>query len=79
MRRRLIRETGIFVALLMALALLMHPDLLSAPGERLTLMGERENYLHPLFYTTIVYGVLALLRALFAALSRVIKRASSDH
>ncbi len=58
------RELIIYTALLTALIVLMHPDLLSDPTARLGLMQEKENYIHPLLYTFFVYLVIYFFRAL---------------
>lgn len=75
MRRILIRETGFYLLLLVGFALLMHPDLLRNPGERLSLMASRENYFHPLLYAALIYAVITLLRAIVGAMGRLLKRA----
>jgi len=62
MKSIVIREMTIYVILLVALALLMHPDLLSNPTERFSLMQERKNYFHPLVYTFIIYLFLLIVR-----------------
>jgi H+/Cl- antiporter ClcA len=62
MKSIVIREMTIYVILLVALALVMHPDLLSNPTERFSLMQERQNYFHPLIYTFVVYLFLFIVR-----------------
>jgi len=56
------KEFIIYTALLTALILLMHPDLLSDPTVRLGLMQERGNYVHPLLYTFFVYLIIYFFR-----------------
>ena len=58
----LIREVMIYLTLLIFLAFLMHPDLLSAPSERIELMQNRGNYFHPLYYSLIVYLFILAIR-----------------
>ncbi len=58
------RELVIYSTILLVLILLMHPDMISDPAERLGLMQQHENYIHPLLYTFIVYLIVFALRAL---------------
>jgi len=62
MQKIVIREAVIFTALLISLAVLMHPDLLSDPKERFALIEDRGNFLHPFVYTFIVYILLFIIR-----------------
>ena len=57
------RELVIYSAILLVLILLMHPDMITNPAERLGLMQQHENYIHPLLYTFIVYLIVFALRA----------------
>ena len=59
------KELIIYTALLTALILLMHPDLLSDPVTRLGLMQTQGNYIHPLLYTFFVYLIIYFFRAVF--------------
>ena len=56
------KELLIYLLTLLALALIMHIDLLSDPSARLQAMQEKENYTHPLLYSFVVYTVLLILR-----------------
>ncbi len=56
------KETLIYLATLLILALLMHIDLLSDPSSRLSLMQEKENYSHPFLYSFIIYFIILILR-----------------
>jgi len=56
------KELIIYTALLTALIVLMHPDLLSVPTARLGLMQEKGNYVHPLLYTFFVYLIIYFFR-----------------
>jgi hypothetical protein len=47
---------------LVALALIMHSDLLSDPFLRLSHMQDKGNYSHPFIYASIVYGAFFILR-----------------
>ncbi len=62
MQKTLIREMAIYAILLVVLALMMHPDLLFNPTERISLMQERKNYFHPLIYTFILYSLFFFIR-----------------
>lgn len=68
------RELFIFGVLLLALAFLMHPDLLSAPRERFALMMEKGNFFHPFFYTILPYLFIALLRFFYRILKKFLSR-----
>ena len=56
------KELLIYLSTLLALALIMHIDLLTDPSARLQAMQEKENYTHPLLYSFIVYTVILILR-----------------
>ncbi|UFS62020.1 hypothetical protein LOH54_10205 [Sulfurimonas sp. HSL-3221] len=77
MRKLMIREGAIFALLLVTLSLLLHPDLLSDPGVRLSQMTGRGNYLHPLVYTLLVYFVVLLLRGVIRLFARLFHRNGS--
>jgi H+/Cl- antiporter ClcA len=62
MQKKVIREIAIYAILLVALALLMHPDLLSHTSERFSSMQERRNYFHPFIYAFFIYLLLLFLR-----------------
>ena len=51
-----------FSLLLIVLALSMHPDLITTPLDRLDLMNQKENYLYPIFWTSIIYTIIGVLR-----------------
>ena len=51
-----------FTVILLVLAVLQHSDLLHSPLERINLMVEQGNYLHPLLWTFAVYAVVGLIR-----------------
>ncbi|QOY54956.1 hypothetical protein HUE87_01545 [Candidatus Sulfurimonas marisnigri] len=51
-----------FSIILIVLALLQHPDLLTSPLKRIDIMVEKENYLHPLLWTSTVYFALGFVR-----------------
>ena len=63
-----------FSTLLIVLALVMHADLLTSPFERFTLMAQKENYLHPLVWTFLIYFILGLLRLIFKYIFYLKKR-----
>jgi len=59
-----------FSVLLIILALVMHSDLISNPSERIELMSQKENYFHPLLWTSIIYLIIGLIRMIFNFLLR---------
>jgi hypothetical protein len=73
MRRIVIRETALFLLLLVTLSALMHPDLLESTA-RFSQMTERGNFLHPLLYTALIYLLLLLVRGIFKTLRRLFRR-----
>lgn len=72
MKNKIVKEILIFSAVAFAMALLLHPDLLSNPHERFFHMMQRENTLHPFVYTVLIYGILWLLRSLFSFIRRLL-------
>ena len=61
-KQALKRELLIYLSMLIALALIMHIDLLSDPSARFHAMQEKDNYTHPLLYSFVVYTVILILR-----------------
>ena len=51
-----------FIVILVILALLQHSDLLTSPLDRLETMTQKQNYFHPLLWTSIVYAVVGAMR-----------------
>lgn len=75
---RMLKEVAIYAALLLCIAPVMHPDLLSLPSERFARLREQGNYLHPLLYTGLFYVVLLLLRAIAAVIFRLFRRSTGN-
>jgi len=71
MRKKVIREGAIFALLLVTLALLMHPDLLSDPSARFAQMQSRENHLHPLLYAALMYLIVLIFRGILGITARL--------
>ena len=61
-KRAIKKEVLYYLLTLLALALIMHIDLLSDPLSRLNTMQEKGNYSHPFLYSFIVYGVILVIR-----------------
>lgn len=61
-KRAIKKEFLYFLLTLIILTLILHIDILSDPAARFSLMLEKENYFHPIFYSSIVYGALFILR-----------------
>ena len=72
------KELIIYTALLTSLILLMHPDLLSEPTDRLKTMQEMGNYVHPLLYTLFAYLVIYFFRAVFNFVIKLIFKKKED-
>ena len=73
MRKTIFKELTVYVSLFFVLAAAMHPDFFSAPLERLTLMTERQNYIHPFVYTLLAYLFIFTFRLFFRALFTLLK------
>jgi len=56
------KEIFFYLITLLILALVAHSDLLSNPSDRFEMMFAKGNYLHPFFYTFVVYCVLLFIR-----------------
>jgi len=56
------KEILFYLGIFLILALVAHSDLLSNPSARVQMMFEKGNYLHPFFYSFVVYSVLLLIR-----------------
>ena len=78
MIKTLKKELLIYTALLTALILLMHPDLLTKPTVRLGTMQEMGNYVHPLLYTLFAYLVIYFFRAVFSFGKKLIFKKKED-
>lgn len=68
------RELLYYLITLVVLALLIHIDLLSDPAARLETMNEKENYLHPFFYSFVVYSVMLVLRSIINIVSKIFEK-----
>jgi len=62
MIKKITTELLYFLALLLVLALMQHPDLLSSPLERMARMAEKGNFIHPLLWTSAVYLAIGFVR-----------------
>jgi hypothetical protein len=74
MQKIVIREVVIYTTLLVTLALVMHPDLLSSAFERFSSMQERRNYFHPFIYAFVVYLFLAFFRFLAKKIATLFRK-----
>lgn len=74
MKNKIIKELIIYAIIVAGLALLMHPDLLSTPSERLGLMQQKGNHTHPLIYSFIIYLAVGGLRALIGWIRKLFKK-----
>jgi hypothetical protein len=60
-----------FCVILLILAVLQHSDLLHSPMQRANLMAEKENYLHPLLWTSVVYVVVGFFRLIVKLFKKI--------
>ena len=68
------KELLIYTILTLMSGLLFHPDLLTEPLQRLSLMYERSNYYHPFLFGLGVYLLVAIPRLLYFAVQKLMKR-----
>ena len=78
MRKIIFKEFAVYIVLFIFLAAAMHPDLFSAPADRLILMTERQNYIHPFVYTLLAYILICILRLLFRTVFTLLKLVRRD-
>jgi len=76
MKKIIVKEIIFFAVLIIVLALMQHGDLLTNPSERLELMSEKENYLHPFLWAGVVYFVLLVLRLILKFVLKLFKKKS---
>jgi len=62
MIKKIIKELVYFFTILVVLALVKHPDLLTSPLERLDLILQQGNYLHPFIWSFLVYIFIGIFR-----------------
>lgn len=62
LRHTIKKEILYYLFTLLALALIMHSDLLSNPFLRFHTMYEKGNYSHPFLYSFVIYGTILILR-----------------
>jgi hypothetical protein len=74
MRKIILKELAVYVALFLVFAAVMHPDLLSVPSERFMLMEQRQNYIHPFVYTILIYLVICVFRVVVRTIFLLFKR-----
>lgn len=56
------KEFFIYLGTLFVLIIIVHSDILSNPMARLDLMGQKENYAHPLIYSFAIYFIILIIR-----------------
>ena len=68
------REILYYLLTLLALALIMHIDLLSDPFARLHTMSEKGNYFHPFLYSFFIYILILILRKIIDFISSIFEK-----
>jgi len=68
------KEFFIYLGTLVVLIILAHSDILSDPFSRFELMGQKENYTHPILYSFIVYSVIFVIRKLIDFILRLFEK-----
>jgi hypothetical protein len=71
MKKVLLREMAIYAIILLTMAFLIHPDLLTDPAQRVEILKDRGNYLHPLVYAGVLYLFTALVRIAVRFIRRI--------
>jgi biotin transporter BioY len=56
------KEIAIYLIIVVVLAFMMHPDLLSNASERFAHMQELNKYSHPFIYSFIFYVIVFIVR-----------------
>jgi len=67
-------ELIFFTILLIILAFIQHSDLLTNPSDRIELMTQRENYLHPFLWVALIYIVLLVVRLILKFILKLFKK-----
>lgn len=70
------KELIIYTALLTLMIVLIHPDMLTNPIERLHMMQVQSNYIHPLLYTFFIYLVVFFFRAIIGFIMKLFNKKS---
>jgi len=78
MKRIAIKESLIYLTLFAILSLLVHIDLLSAFGDRISHMMERGNFFHPFIYTFILYIFIFFFRILTKKIVSLISKVKKN-
>lgn len=66
MAKKLKIEIFYFTVILLVLAFMQHSDLLTSPVQRVELMAEKGNFLHPLLWAFSVYVVVGIIRLIIS-------------
>jgi hypothetical protein len=74
MGKKIVKEIGIFLSVVIVLAFIQHSDLATHPMARIESMIAVGNYLHPFLWSIVPYLLLAGLRL---AIAFVLKSISS--
>ena len=72
------RELLYFITLLVVLALLQHPDLLSSPMQRIDTMISYKNYFHPFGWTLALYSVIGVGRLIYLLIQKIKSKVKKD-
>ncbi len=62
LKKAIKKEFFIYLTTLLVLIVIAHSDMLTDPMARFKLMSEKENYMHPLLYSFVIYAVIFVLR-----------------
>ena len=68
------KELLIYLLTVVVSALVMHPDLLSDPAARFSMMSDRANYYHPFLFGLVPYLIIGLFRLLYLGIQKIMKR-----
>lgn len=70
------KEFYIYLATLFILIIIAHSDILTNPFARFDLMGQKENYFHPIVYALVIYSVIFIVRKLIDIISALFTKKS---
>ncbi len=74
MIKKILLELTHFIVILVLLALVQHPDLLTDPLVRFEQMLQAGNFIHPLLWAFGVYLIVGVFRLIVNGIMRVVRK-----
>ena len=78
MIKKLKHELLYYLAIVIILAFIQHPDLFTAPLTRFQQMQNVQNYFHPLLWASILYLLMGVFRVLFSIVGHLKNQSYKD-